>query len=172
MGSGKSTIGRRLAALLERPFVDADEALEERAGRSIAEVFAADGEDAFRDLEADVLADLLARDDGPVIATGGGVVLRPRNRAALRDTPGVTVVWLNGSPAFLASRAKPKPHRPLLAGDADPREVLQRLYDERAPLYREVADLDVCIEPFHAELDKPKQAMAVHIAEVLRAAAR
>jgi shikimate kinase len=115
-----------------------------------------------------MLRELLDRADEPVIATGGGAVTREVNRAMLNDHPSATVVWLNGSPAFIASRVQRKPHRPLLAGDADPREVLERLHAERAPLYRDVVDLEVDIEPFHLGGAKPKQAMAEHIAAQLR----
>ena len=164
MGSGKSTIGKRLAAQLGRPFVDADEAVEAAAGRTIAELFA-DGEPAFRALEADTLAALLERPDPQVIAAGGGAVVTETTRARLRD-PAITVVWLDGSPAFLASRAKPKPHRPLLAhGDA--RETLTRLHQERAHLYEEVADLVIDVEPFHRDDDSPKQALASEVARLV-----
>ncbi|MGE3620035.1 MAG: shikimate kinase [Acidimicrobiia bacterium] len=144
MGSGKTTLGARLAARLDRPFVDADEEVVERAGRTIAELFAAEGEDAFRSLESAVLCDLLG--DGPrVVATGGGVVVRSENRARLRD-PGVTVVWLDGSPGFLASRVGPDDGRPLLGG-GDARAVLERLARERGAWYAEVADLTVDVDP-------------------------
>ena len=91
MGSGKTTIGRRLAARLDRHFVDADAALEEIADRSIAEIFEQDGEAAFRDLEADTFEELLEHHEPCVIASGGGLVLRSDNRARLRR-PDVTVV--------------------------------------------------------------------------------
>jgi shikimate kinase len=172
MGSGKTTVGRRLAAQLERPFVDADEALEERAGRPIAEIFATDGEDAFRDLETKVLAELLARDDAPVIASGGGVVVRQANRDLLSEVEDVLVVWLNASPGFLASRIEQKAqkaNRPLLAGEEAPRIVLERLHAERTPLYEEVADLEVHVQPYHEGADKPKRAIAEDLAEHVRA---
>lgn len=168
MGSGKTTVGRRLAARMDRPFVDADEALEARAGRSIAEIFETDGEEAFRDLEAEVLAWLVAAPQPGVIASGGGVVLRPENRAILANDD-VTVVWLDASPAFLASRVERKAHRPLLAGEASPLEVLERLHAERAPLYAEVADHVIGVEPFHEGEDKPKRALAERIADLLGA---
>jgi shikimate kinase len=166
MGSGKTTVGRRLAALLERAFVDADEAVEERAGRPIADIFADDGEDAFRDLESAVLADLLDGAEPTVIASGGGAVLREDNRKRL-SADDVTVVWLDAAPAFLASRIERKAHRPLLAGDETPRQVLERLHAERAALYAEVADLVVDVEPFHREEERPKRALAARIADVL-----
>ena len=172
MGSGKTTVGKRLAKLLDRPFVDADDALEALAGRSVAQIFETDGEEGFRHLETTVLEVLLDRSDEPVIATGGGAVTREVNRQLINDHPSATVVWLNGSPAFIASRIQAKPHRPLLAGGADPREVLERLHAERAPLYQAVADLEIEIQGFHLGSPKPKQAMAEHIASELRSLAR
>ncbi|MFP5255999.1 MAG: shikimate kinase [Acidimicrobiia bacterium] len=168
MGSGKTTVGRRLAAALDRHFIDADEALEEITDRTVAAVFAEDGERGFRAIEADVLEELLEHHEPAVIASGGGVVLNGENRRRLQQ-PSVTTVWLHASPAFLASRAQAKPHRPLLAGDASPREVLERLHAERADLYREVADVVVDVEPFHRAEDKPKRALAAHIAELVLA---
>lgn len=166
MGSGKTTVGRRLAARLGRPFVDADEALEATAGRPIAEVFATQGEPGFRAMEARVLATLLEDPEPTVVASGGGVVLEPENRARLGGDD-VTVVWLDASPAFLASRIERKAHRPLLAVDRSPREVLEELHAQRAPLYAEVADLVVGVEPFHRDEEKPKRALAERIAELV-----
>jgi shikimate kinase len=164
MGVGKTTVGRRLARELQRPFADADEQLELRAGRTIPTIFRDDGEDAFRRLESDVLADLLGRPQPLVVAAGGGVVTRPENRALLGRR--AYVVWLRASPGFLAARADPA-HRPLLAGGPDPAARLERLIDARAPLYEEVADATVDVEPFHAGDDKPKRALAHHIARLV-----
>ncbi len=125
MGSGKTTVGRRLARRLDRPFADADEVAVERAGCSISEVFATQGEAAFRVLESEVLAELLDGEPS-VVAAGGGVVVVEANRERLRR-PEVTVVWLDGSPSFLASRAEAKASRPLLTAGDDPRAVLERL---------------------------------------------
>jgi shikimate kinase len=168
MGSGKTTVGRRLAAALDRDFIDADEALEEIADRTIAEIFEADGEAAFRAIEADVLEELLEHHRPAVIASGGGVVLREDSRQRLRG-PEVTVVWLDAGPAFLASRVEAKSHRPLLAGEAPARDVLARLHAERAPLYEAVADLTVQVEPFHRDEEKPKKALAARIADLVLA---
>ena len=96
MGSGKTTVGKKVARLLDRPFVDADAALEQRTGRTVAEWFA-EGEPAFRQAESDLLADLLTAAEPTVIAAGGGVVVTEDNRKRLSD-PGVTVVLLDAVP--------------------------------------------------------------------------
>lgn len=168
MGSGKSTVGQRVATRLDRHFVDADAALEEIADRTIAQVFEHDGEAGFRDLEADTFEELLEHHEPCVIASGGGLVLRAENRARLRR-PDVTVVYLEADPAFLASRVKPKPHRPLLNGDQSPREVLARLHAERSALYAEVADLTVEVQPFHDRSAAPKDDLAARVAALVLA---
>ncbi len=166
MGSGKTTVGRRVAARLDRAFVDADAALQEITDRTIADIFARDGEVGFRDIEEDTFEELLEHHEPCVIASGGGLVLRPSNRGRLKR-PNVTVVFLDAGPAFLASRVQGKPHRPLLHGDESALEVLTRLHGERKPLYAEVADLTVSVEPFHATEEKPKKALAERIAELV-----
>jgi shikimate kinase len=167
MGSGKTTVGRRLAARLDRDFIDADEALTEITDRTIGEIFQTDGEAGFRAIEADVLEELLEHHQPAVIASGGGVVLVADNRRRLKD-PQVTVVWLDASPAFLASRVEQRDHRPLLAGAEPTRDILDRLHAERAPLYSEVADIVVDVEPFHRNEEKPKRALAERIEHLVR----
>jgi shikimate kinase len=135
MASGKSSLGKRIAAALGVPFVDADREIERRQGRTVAEIFAAEGEPAFRAIEEQVVADLVDEPGVRVVATGGGAVLSPATREHLRRRS--IVVWLRASPAILASRVRPDGSRPLLADD--PRGTLERLSAERAPLYREVA---------------------------------
>jgi len=141
MGAGKSAVGRSLAERLGRPFVDTDKLIEEQAGRSIPAIFADEGEEGFRRREAAVIASLKAR-DGLVVATGGGAVLRPENRAALRAS-GV-VIWLEAAPEVLLERTEAQgvATRPLLTG-GDPLERLRRLAAERAGAYREAAHLRV-----------------------------
>ena len=167
MGSGKTTVGKKVAKVLGAPFVDADVELEARTGRMVADWFT-DGEDAFRAAEADLLADVLAGPTPTVVGAGGGVVVRKANRRRLREAD-VCVVYLHGEPGFLASRAKAKPHRPLLA-DADPAEVLGRLYDERDGWYRDVADAVVEVRPAHEAGEKPKWRLAEQVVEALQAA--
>lgn len=166
MGSGKTTVGKKVAKLLGRRFVDADVELEERTGRSVAEWFEAEGEPGFRRAELDLLDALLGEDEPIVVGAGGGVVVTEANRARLA-APEVTAVYLHGEPAFLASRVKPKPHRPLLA-DADPRELFDRMYAERDPWYREVADVVIEVRPLlEAGEDKPKWRIAESVVEAL-----
>jgi shikimate kinase len=135
MCSGKSSLGKRVAAALGVPFVDADREIEATEGRTVADIFAADGESAFRAVEERTLSRLLDEPGVRVVATGGGAVLSPATRAVLHDR--AVVFWLRGSPAILASRARPDGSRPLLADD--PRGTLERLSAERGPLYAEVA---------------------------------
>ena len=154
MGVGKTTIGKRVARRLGRPFVDADAALEADAGRTVREVFEQEGEEGFRRREAAVLAELLSRSEPTVIAGGGGVVVLDDNRQRLaRDD--AFVVWLSGEPRFLASRVGRKDSRPLLDGH-DPVGLLEQLAHDRAALYREVADVVVDVQPAYEGHAKPK----------------
>jgi shikimate kinase len=166
MGAGKTTAGRRAAKELGRSFVDTDEAFIPRYGRTVAEVVAAEGEGAFRDKEHALLAELLAVEQPLVIATGGGIVVRPDNRALLAGS-GAFVVYLHAKPAFLASRTSAKPDRFLLAG-AEPFEVLSGLYAERDSAYREVADAVIEVADLAEWGSKPRAAIAARIAELAR----
>lgn len=137
MGSGKTSVGRRVAERLGRPFLDSDDQVEAGTGRTVREIFETEGlgEAAFRVLEAEALVEALARPDPLVIAAAGGVVLDPANRARLMES--ATVVWLHADPEVLATRVTTGDHRPLL-GD-DPRPVLERMYRQRRALYEQVA---------------------------------
>ena len=136
MGSGKTTVGHSLAGALGLEFVDLDRTLVKLAGRSIAEIFASCGEDRFRDLEHRVLREALEGGHPCVVACGGGVVVRPENRALLREVP---TVFLREETGVLYERTR-GPSRPLRAGS---REEFERRYADRLPLYREVADIEV-----------------------------
>jgi shikimate kinase len=140
MGSGKTAVGRRLALLLGREFLDSDAEIEKRTGVDVRYIFEKEGETRFRDREREVIADLTTLED-VIVATGGGAVLDPENRARLAATG--TVVYLQTSLDALVQRTKLSKTRPLLMND-DPRAVLERLMTARRPLYEEIADL--CIE--------------------------
>ena len=143
MGVGKSTVGRMVAAELDRPLYDSDEMIEERTGRTVREIWSTDGEAAFRALETDTLIEALSEPEQSVIAAAGGVVLSDRNREALRDAD-AHVVWLLADVDVLVDRVRNGMHRPLL--DVDPEGTLRRMYDDRAPLYQEVADAIVSVD--------------------------
>lgn len=139
-GTGKSTVGRILAERLGLPFADADVELEALVGRPIAAIFAEQGEPAFRDWEERVLHDLSTR-PGMIVATGGGVVLRERNRSLLKSFG--FVAWLTADPEVVAGRLRADPGglaiRPALTTDGTLGEIA-RVLEERTPLYRAVAD--------------------------------
>jgi shikimate kinase len=132
-GAGKSSVGRRLAAVLEIPFVDADVEIEKAAGMTIADIFATRGEAEFRDGEARVIARLL--DDGPqVIATGGGAFMAASTREAIAAR-GVSV-WLDAGNDVLLSRIAKRTNRPLFNG-VDPEHRLNELRAARDPVFAE-----------------------------------
>lgn len=131
MGVGKSSVGRRLANVLDLPFVDADKEIEEAANRSIVEIFEAYGEAHFRDGEKRVIQRLLT--EGPqVLATGGGAFMNGETRAEIAEK-GISV-WLNADLSVLIGRVKRKPTRPLLQ-QSNPEKVLAELLEERNPIY-------------------------------------
>lgn len=138
MGVGKSTIGRRLAAKIDWPFVDADEEIEIAAGCSISDIFSIHGEGIFRDLEKRVIARLVS--DGPlVLATGGGAWMQEPVREIIKEK--ATSVWLRAELDVLLDRVSKRNHRPLLE-KGDKRAIMQQLMDQRYPVYAS-ADLVV-----------------------------
>jgi shikimate kinase len=159
-GSGKSSVGKRLAKVLDLPFVDLDRAVERAAGRTIPELFANEGEPAFRALESAALVEALAAPGPGVIATGGGAVLAPANRAALRD--GAEVVWLRARAATLGGRVADGAGRPLLAGD--PAAAIEQLLAVRGPIYAEVADIVIDVDqvPVSRVLETVLDALVTH----------
>jgi shikimate kinase len=157
MGVGKSSIGRRLAARLGIPFVDADAEIEKAAGMSISDIFARHGEADFRSGEARVIARLL--DGGPqVLATGGGAFMNEATRAAIKKK-GISI-WLSAEFDVLMRRiAKRKDERPMLQTD-DPPKTLRQLLAEREPIYA-LADLTV------QSREVPHDSIVAEIASVL-----
>ena len=139
MGAGKSTIGRRLAAALDKAFVDADQALEKRTGADIPLIFELEGEEGFRKRESEMLARLVAR-EGIVLATGGGVVLAAENRANLAERG--FVIYLDAPIELLVARVARDRNRPLMQTD-DPEATMREIVRVRDPLYRGSADLVV-----------------------------
>lgn len=145
MGAGKSTVARALAEQLGWPLLDTDRAVEQRQGRTVAQIFAEDGEAIFRSEESAALA-AVARLEGPiVVSVGGGAVISASNRAALNGAG--TVVWLRASSETLAARVGSGRGRPLLAGaKGGAAQALRRLLEERRPFYEEVADVVVDVD--------------------------
>ncbi len=143
MGAGKSSVGRVLARRLDRVLVDSDEMIERRTGRTVREIWRDEGEAVFRRLESEVLEEALAAPEPSIIAAAGGVVLSERNRIDLKGDS-AHVVWLVADPDLLLQRVKNGMHRPLL--DDDPEGTLQRMHEERADLYQEVADAIVSVD--------------------------
>lgn len=131
-GAGKTVVGRELAGRLGVPFMDLDAEIERVEGAPVTEIFQARGEAAFRALEAAALVEAGTQDPA-VVSCGGGVVLEPANRIALRNTG--TVVYLDVSLEQLRERVRPGADRPLIREEGD----LERLLEERGPLYREFA---------------------------------
>ncbi|PZQ13049.1 MAG: shikimate kinase [Ancylobacter novellus] len=158
MGAGKTSVGRRLAAGLDMPFVDADAEIERVADMSIPEIFERYGEEFFRDREARVVARLL-EEGQKVLATGGGAWMNPETRSRIAAA-GVSV-WLNAEFDVLLRRVKKRGGRPLLA-KPDPEGTLRRLVEERYPTYA-LADVTI------ASRDAPHERTVSDLIEALRA---
>ena len=156
MGCGKSAVGRRLAARLGLPFVDADEEIEKAAGQSIEDMFAEHGEPYFREGERKVLARLM-RSGPQVLATGGGAFVNAETRTAIAER-GISV-WLKAELPLLVRRVSKRSNRPLLKG-SDPQTVMQNLMDVRYPVY---AQADITVE----SRDVPHDVIVAEIIERL-----
>ncbi len=152
MGAGKTSIGRRLAARVGLPFVDADEEIEAAAGSSIEDIFERLGEASFRDGERRVIARLL---DGPpiVLATGGGAFMDPQTRERINQK--AISVWLRADLDTLVRRTSRRNDRPLLK-NGDPREILARLMDQRYPTYQQA---DIVVDSVDAPAEETVQSV-------------
>ncbi|MDE2131439.1 MAG: shikimate kinase AroK [Betaproteobacteria bacterium] len=148
MGAGKTTVGRALARRMNLTFVDSDHEIEARTGVRIATIFELEGEAGFRAREEDVIAQLVTR-KGIVLATGGGAVLSAKTRQRLRQQG--TVIYLRACTEDLWQRTRHDRNRPLLQTE-DPKARLRQLYEERDPLYREVAH--IILDTAHQSVQK------------------
>ena len=142
MGSGKTAVGKHLARLLRAPFRDSDTEIEVRTGVDISYIFSREGEAGFRQREREIIEDI-TRESPIVLATGGGAILLPENRAALHERG--FVVYLETSLAQQAERVRQGRNRPLLH-DVDPLTKLTELMETRAPLYEALADLTIATD--------------------------
>ena len=141
MGSGKTTVGKRIAQELGYAFVDSDDVVASTAGKSVREIFAQDGEAVFRQCESEAIKSVLAdRQSSVVLATGGGAVISSDNRSLISEQAS-TVVWLDASVEDLVVRTKSGVTRPLLDGDAA--TTLQSLSSQRSAWYDEVATVRI-----------------------------
>lgn len=141
MGVGKSTVGQILAGLLDFEFVDTDRVIETREGRRISDIFAAEGEPHFRDLETNLVREYETR-PGLILSTGGGLVVRPENLASLRKHSLIVCLW--ASPAVIFERVRHQGHRPLLQ-TPDPLARITELLEQRKPAYQQ-ADILVGVD--------------------------
>ncbi|MBI1975921.1 MAG: shikimate kinase [Candidatus Omnitrophica bacterium] len=158
MGSGKSAVGRELAKRLGVRFVDIDELIVKREGRSIAKVFAEAGEPYFRKIEKQITLEVCQRQDPCVIATGGGTLMDPDSRAALKRA-GTLLVWLKVSPQKALERTKDHPVRPLLK-EADPLNKIASLLAVREPVY---AQADLAVDTDHQSVEQVIQEILAFI---------
>jgi shikimate kinase len=147
MGAGKTTVGRRLAQTLDIPFVDSDQEIIEAAGCSISDIFEMYGEDVFRDLERKVMLRLLSGEPC-VLATGGGAFMNETIREAIR-TQSISI-WLRAELEVLLERVSRRDSRPLLK-TGDKKQILERLMDERYPIYQTA---DITIDSGHSSHEK------------------
>jgi shikimate kinase len=147
MGAGKSTVGKTLASRLQWRYLDSDEQVEAMTGKTVPEIFASEGEAAFRFQEALALTKAIALEEPVIIGVAGGAVLDLENRRLIKEAG--EVVWLRADPDVLSRRVGSGKGRPLL-GD-DPRAAIHRLYVERRPVYEELADIVVDTDTLDAD---------------------
>jgi len=166
MGAGKSAVGKRVAAKLEIPFIDADTEIETAAGCTIAEIFESHGEAAFRDGERRVVARLLESEPVHVLATGGGAFMDPATRALIKEK--AISVWLRADLDVLFERVSRRGHRPLLR-TADPKARLAELMALRYPVY---AEADIVVDsgtgPISAMVERVIEAMKNYLSEEIK----
>lgn len=157
MGAGKSSLGRMLAAEFNCGFVDSDEVIVEREGRSISTIFAENGEPYFRDLETKVVRDLVNQTKPQVIGTGGGAFMNENTRRVIKES--ATAVFLRANLNILLNRVGKGEGRPILEA-GNPSEILQKLIAERYPTYSQA---DITVKTYNEDpqvtCDRVKQAL-------------
>lgn len=148
MGSGKTSVGVRLSYLLKRTFADTDKMIEDREGKSISEIFATEGEAAFRDKETQLLLELRSGFCGNILSVGGGTPLREENRKLLKQLG--TVIYLRIRPETVYKRLQGDTKRPLLQCD-NPLERITKLLEQRKDVYEDAADIVVDVDGLDME---------------------
>lgn len=143
MGCGKTSVGIRLSYQLRRAFLDTDKMIERAQGKEIAEIFAAVGEVGFRDMETQLLRDMIGTEQGKIISTGGGLPVRAENRKLLKKLG--TVIYLKLKPETVYERLKEDSKRPLLQC-ADPLQRIRTLMAEREAAYADAADITLMVD--------------------------
>ncbi len=156
MGCGKTGVGIRLSYKLRRTLIDTDKWIERKQNKSISEIFATEGEEVFRKMEKDCLFELLEKENGRIISTGGGLPTRVENHQFLKQLG--RVYYLQVSPETVYERLKGDTTRPLLAG-GDPMDKIRKLLEQRKPLYEACADVIIDVN------DKTFQEILEEIAE-------
>lgn len=153
MGSGKTSVGIRLSYQLKRTMIDTDKWIEQKQKRTVSEIFAQSGEEAFRMMETDCLKELIRTADKQIISVGGGLPMKEENHALLRELG--TVFYLSATPETVYERLKTDTTRPLLQVE-DPEERIRTLLKQRAPVYEACADvvLDVSDRSFDEILEQ------------------
>ncbi|MCI9664757.1 MAG: shikimate kinase [Lachnospiraceae bacterium] len=138
MGCGKTSVGIRLSYTLRRTLIDTDKWIEKKQGKTVSEIFASEGEEAFRRMESECIRELIGTAEGQIISTGGGLPVRKENRKLLKKLG--TVYYLEVTPECVFERLKGDTTRPLLQGE-NPREKIRELLEAREAFYQEGADV-------------------------------
>lgn len=146
MGAGKTTIGRRLSYLIKQPFLDMDQYIEKHEGREVKEIFATEGEEAFRRIETNSLKKIQAERTKYVISTGGGMPIQENNQKLLREMG--MIIYLRTRAETVFERVKHDTKRPLLQVD-DPKKKIDEMLATRNPIYEKVADYIIDVDQKH-----------------------
>lgn len=143
MGSGKTTLGKKISFRERIAFLDTDKMIEQKQGKAVSEIFDEEGENAFRQMETDCLKEIMGYSDRYIISVGGGLPLKEENRMLLKELG--TVLYLRARPDTIYGRLKNDTTRPLLRGD-DPEGKIRTMIQIRGPVYEEVADVIIDVD--------------------------